>query len=135
MAPAQALAVLILSAIGFLHVFWAVRGKGVSGTVVPTVEGKLLFVPGRMATAWVGVGLLAVAAVLLDRMFKLSMLSASISKRICLLFALIFFLRAVGEFNYLGFFKRSRDTKFAYWDTRVFSPLSLLLAILMALSV
>lgn len=37
--------------------------------------------------------------------------------------------RAVGEFKYLGFFKRVRGTKFATLDTLVYSPLCLLLAV------
>jgi lipopolysaccharide/colanic/teichoic acid biosynthesis glycosyltransferase len=36
--------------------------------------------------------------------------------------------RAVGEFKYVGFFKRVRDSKFATLDTFVYSPLCLLLA-------
>jgi hypothetical protein len=37
--------------------------------------------------------------------------------------------RAVGEFKYVGFFKRVRGSKFARLDTLVYSPLCLLLAI------
>jgi hypothetical protein len=36
-------------------------------------------------------------------------------------------LRAVGEFRYVGLFKRVRGTKFAVLDTFVYSPLCLLL--------
>lgn len=42
----------------------------------------------------------------------------------------IFFLRAVGEFKLVGFFKRASDTPFAYWDTWLFSPLCLVIAII-----
>jgi hypothetical protein len=34
----------------------------------------------------------------------------------------------VGEFKYVGFFKRVRGTRFATLDTLVYSPLCLLLA-------
>jgi len=37
--------------------------------------------------------------------------------------------RAVGEFKYLGFFKRVRDSPFAKLDTLLYSPLCLLLAV------
>ncbi|MES2318120.1 MAG: DUF3995 domain-containing protein [Pseudomonadota bacterium] len=38
------------------------------------------------------------------------------------------FARGVGEFNYLGLFKRVRGSRFATLDTWVYSPLCLLLA-------
>ncbi|MEM6843120.1 MAG: DUF3995 domain-containing protein [Bacteroidota bacterium] len=37
----------------------------------------------------------------------------------------IFILRALGEFNYVGFFKRVKNTEFARADSRIFSPLCL----------
>jgi hypothetical protein len=36
--------------------------------------------------------------------------------------------RAVGEFKYVGFFKRVRGSRFATLDTWIYSPLCLLLA-------
>jgi len=36
--------------------------------------------------------------------------------------------RAIGEFKYVGFFKRVRGSRFATLDTFVYSPLCLLLA-------
>jgi hypothetical protein len=39
--------------------------------------------------------------------------------------AALFGARAIGERRYVGFFKRVRGTAFAWWDTRVFSPLSI----------
>ena len=41
------------------------------------------------------------------------------------LIATAFTLRAVGEFKYVGFFKRIRGTQFARMDTRFYSPLCL----------
>ena len=35
----------------------------------------------------------------------------------------MFAARAIGERRYVGFFKRVRTTEFAWWDTRVYSPL------------
>jgi hypothetical protein len=37
--------------------------------------------------------------------------------------------RAVGDFNYIGFFKRRRTTAFAGLDTRLYSPLALALGL------
>ena len=41
--------------------------------------------------------------------------------------------RAIGEFKYVGFFKRVRGSRFARLDTWIYSPLCLLLALGVAL--
>ena len=46
--------------------------------------------------------------------------------------ALTFAARAVGEFRYVGFFKRVRGTRFAQRDTWIFSPLCVLIALMAA---
>jgi len=43
-----------------------------------------------------------------------------------LLIAVAFFFRAVGDFNYVGFFKKVKNTGFAKRDNRYYSPLCLL---------
>lgn len=42
----------------------------------------------------------------------------------------IFILRAIGEFNYVGFFKKIKQTKFGKNDTKYYSPLCLTIGIL-----
>ena len=39
--------------------------------------------------------------------------------------ALVFALRAIGDFRYVGFFKSLGDDPFRTWDTWLFSPLCL----------
>jgi len=41
-------------------------------------------------------------------------------------------LRAIGEFKYLGFFKKIKNTEFAIADSKLFSPLSLAIGFLIA---
>ena len=48
---------------------------------------------------------------------------------LCYALALALFARAIGDFKYVGFFKRVRDSRFAGLDTLLFSPLCLLLAV------
>ena len=43
--------------------------------------------------------------------------------------AAAFALRTVGDLRYAGLFKRVRNTPFARWDTRLFTPLCALIAI------
>jgi hypothetical protein len=45
------------------------------------------------------------------------------------LLAALFLLRSVGEFRLVGFFKRVRGTDFAWWDTRLYSPLCLAMGV------
>lgn len=43
--------------------------------------------------------------------------------------AAVFLGRIVGDFRWFGLFKRMRGTAFAWWDTWLFVPLCLLLAL------
>ena len=43
--------------------------------------------------------------------------------------AVVLLARSIGDFRYIGFFKRVRDTRFAKLDTRIYSPIALLLGI------
>jgi hypothetical protein len=43
--------------------------------------------------------------------------------------AALFFLRAIGDFKLIGFFKQANDSGFAFWDTFLFSPLCLFIAV------
>jgi hypothetical protein len=45
------------------------------------------------------------------------------------LLALVFAVRAVGDFRYVGFFKALGDEPFRSWDTWLFSPLCLAIAV------
>ncbi|PTT14637.1 DUF3995 domain-containing protein, partial [Flavobacterium sp. HMWF030] len=47
----------------------------------------------------------------------------------------IFILRAIGDFNYVGFFKKHRNSEFALKDTKYYSPLCLLIGVLTLLVV
>ncbi|WP_373072949.1 DUF3995 domain-containing protein [Sulfurimonas sp.] len=44
----------------------------------------------------------------------------------------VFTLRSVGDFNMVGFFKKIKDTEFAIYDTKYFSPLCLILGVIFA---
>jgi hypothetical protein len=116
--------------LAFWHVCMAMGAmSGVSGAV-PSVDGKPLFVPSRRST-------LAVAAVL--SAFALLVAAAAnlvetgLPPRLlvwsCYALALGLLARAIGEFKYVGFFKRVRGSRFAVMDSLVYSPLSLALAV------
>ena len=116
------------------HVRMAVAPSSGESGAVPSVSGKPLFVPSARATLAVAVVLLLFACLVaamagfVDVGFPRRMLSW-----LCYALALGLLARAIGEFKYLGFFKRIRGSRFARLDTWVYSPLCLLLAVGVAL--
>ena len=93
-----------------------------------------MFVPSTAATIAVGV-VLALFALLVAATAGLVSLAVPRFVLIWLSYGLALGLlaRAVGEFKYVGFFKRVRDSRFAVLDTLFYSPLCLLLSIGVAL--
>jgi hypothetical protein len=96
---------------------------------VPSLGGRPLFVPSRKATVGVGVALLAFAALVASTGGLLPLgVPGIVLVGLSYALALGLLLRAIGEFRYVGFFKRVRGSRFATLDTLVYSPLCLLLA-------
>ncbi len=103
-------------------------GQGMSGAV-PSVSGKPLFVPSAAATLGVGIVLLVFACLVVA---TAGVIQVGLPERVlswaCYALSLGLLARAVGEFKYVGFFKRVRGSRFARLDTLLYSPLCLLLA-------
>jgi hypothetical protein len=118
---AGAAAVAILCALGVIHVYWAAGGTFGKSSTLPTANGKSVLRPTPLITVVVAAALFAMAALVFARMWLW-------------LTAGIFLLRAIGDFRYVGFFKRVRDSRFAKLDTMIYSPLCALLASLILLS-
>jgi hypothetical protein len=121
---------LVLVALGVLHIVWAFGGLTSRLAVVPERDGAPLFRPSRGASLAVALLLLVAAMLVMQQGGALPYLvPAPLATLGCWTIAMTFTARAVGEFRYLGFFKRVRGTRFARWDTRLFSPLCLALGI------
>ena len=102
--------------------------SGESGAV-PSVSGKPLFVPSAKATVGVAVVLLCFAGLVAATAGLVQLpVSQRILSTLCYVLALGLLARAVGEFRYVGFFKRVRGSRFARLDTLVYSPMCVLLA-------
>jgi hypothetical protein len=128
----SSLLVIIFVSIAVLHFYWAVGGRWAIEAVVPTNEnGKPVLKTSVAACLVVGVGLFAfalyylIAAGIID-----FILSGFILTALGWLLPSIFFLRAIGDFNYVGFTKKIKGTTFARLDTLYFAPLCLLIALL-----
>jgi hypothetical protein len=134
---AQIINTIIFLAISGLHFYWAIGailGKKMVGAlaVLPEMEGKPLFVPGAFATFIVAFGLFLFAKIssfgLID-VISFKYFSPIIPYGNLAIF-LIFMLRAIGDFRYVGFFKKNKTSKFAINDSKYYSPLCLLISIL-----
>lgn len=132
MKPILALiAILIFVLIAGIHFYWAFGGRRWTDLAVPSSSHqKPLFTPGPLATVVVGIGLILFAWILALKIGFLnnSLLSDQAITYSSLGVAIIFLLRAIGEFKYIGFFKKVKQTKFGQMDTLYYSPLCLIIS-------
>jgi len=135
---AGAVAVLILVALGGLHVFWAAGGKAGKKAAIPTLGGQPVLKPGALGTAGVAIVLFAMAVLLAVRIGLLSSPSSlwltNLVRVGSWLVAGVFALWAIGDFHYVGFFKSVRDSRFARFDTMLYSPFCAVLALLIGIA-
>jgi hypothetical protein len=121
----------IIAALSFLHIHWALGGSFGRKVTVPSIGGRRTFNPSPSGTMLIALALLLAMFTILG---QIGLLGRALPRWIfrwgTLSISLLFFLRAVGDFRMVGFFKRVRKTPFAYWDTRVFSPLCVVIALL-----
>ena len=125
------IAAILLLFISCVHVYWASGGSWGSVAAVPEKsDGEALFKPKAVGTVVVALLLLVACAALLTEGEVVDLLGRiGVSEAICIACAAVFFLRAVGDFNYIGFFKKIRLTAFGRNDTKFYSPMCLFLGI------
>ncbi|HSO96538.1 MAG TPA: DUF3995 domain-containing protein [Acidimicrobiia bacterium] len=120
-------AAAVLATLAAVHVYWALGGHRGGSAVIPTVEGRPMIAPGPAAT-FVVAGLLTVSAVLLVG-GGVGWSPRVVFRAGCGGVAVVLLARAVGDGRWIGFSKRVRDTAFARRDTRLYSPLCLVLGV------
>jgi len=120
---------LILSVLAGLHFYWAVGGQWGFAAALPTKEdGTRILNPKMFDTILVGLALLGFALFHPVRVGLLAFaLPAWLADSGLWVIGGIFMLRAIGDFNYVGFFKKRHNTPFAKNDNRFYSPLCLLI--------
>ncbi len=125
---------LVFVTLALWHLRMALWPTSDASSAVPSVGGKPLFVPSPWATGLVGVVLLLFACLVGATAGLVEIgIPVRVLSWLCDALALGLLARAIGEFKYVGFFKRVRDSKFARLDTLLYSPLCLLLAVGVAL--
>jgi hypothetical protein len=111
-----------------LHIYWALGGKRGADVIIPDVDGKKAFAPGKLITLLVASGLLLFSAISLSNTgFFNTWITPLFTRFGMWAISIIFLLRAVGDFNLIGFTKKVRNTNFANYDSRLYSPLCLYL--------
>ena len=120
----------VFALLGCWHLYWALGGEVMRAATLPTLNGKPTINPRPWLVTLVGVlllcmgGLVAATTGLVVVPFSPKLLSG-----FCNGLAAIFLIRAIGDFNLVGFFKRVRDSRFSRWDTFAYSPLCLALSV------
>ncbi|MEK5485126.1 DUF3995 domain-containing protein [Lysinibacillus sp. FSL M8-0355] len=121
---------IILLLLAFIHVYWAFGGKkGIIAVIPQDNHNQRQFTPGKWITLLVA-GCLFCACLILGIQSSLIPLIkqpklVSILSFFCFL---VFGLRAIGDFNYVGLFKKIRKTSFSKMDTIAYTPLCLFLS-------
>jgi hypothetical protein len=126
------------AAIAFIHVYWAFGGSFGGEAAIPRAPAIAdanpqmprppAFVPTRSATLLVAAALTGVALLVTVQAgwFDPAMPNEIVRAAIGVV-AAVMFLRAVGDFRLVGFFKRRTDSRFARLDTWFYSPLCVVL--------
>jgi len=115
-----------------IHFNWVFGGKWGFEKALPTKEnGERILNPKKLDSAIVGFGLILFGLVYL---LKSGLINFQIPNWILLygswIISAIFILRAIGDFKYVGFFKKIKNTEFAKADSRIFSPLCLTIGLI-----
>jgi len=125
----------LLAVLGVIHLYWAARGIKGRSVALPEKDGRPVMQPSRASTVAVAAGLFGGALTLLARLGLARLpVPPSWPRWGAWSLAALFGLRAIGEFRYVGLFKRVKGTPFARWDSRLFTPLCIVIAVGVALA-
>ena len=118
---------LIFTVLGAFHFYWLLGGLLGLKKAIPTKGATAnTFAIPKIATLFVGLVLVSFGLMYL---LKTGLITIDIPDWLTTygywFIPVIFILRAIGEFNYVGFFKKIKNTEFAKADSKVFSPLCL----------
>ena len=122
---------IIFLSLGIIHFYWAKGGKWGFKNAIPTKEnGNLVMNPKTIDSIMVGIYLTSIAVFYLLQIDFFKIYFPFWTIYVSWIVPAIFFLRAIGDFKYVGFFKKIRTTLFSKWDTQLFSPLCLTISLI-----
>ena len=119
---------ILFGFLALLHIYWALGGTlGFEKSIPVQPDGNALFRPGPAVTLLVAAILLMIAAYFLGG-WALMHDFRNLWSVPGWMIGIAFLLRSMGEFKYVGFFKKVRGSDFARMDTFIYSPLCLLIS-------
>jgi len=122
---------LIFAVLGGFHFYWFFGGVWGLEHVIPAKDKVSSLSIPKFATLIVGLVLVLFGLVYF---IKSGLTNVQIPNWVTnygyWIIPSIFILRAIGEFNYVGFFKKVKNTEFAKADSKIFSPLCLIIGII-----
>jgi hypothetical protein len=120
---------LILLTLSILHAYWGFGGRWGWNEALPERDGVKVLEPHAVDCFVVAVGLLAFAGL---HLHHIGLLPVSLPNWLSIyglwIIASLFLVRVIGDFRYVGLFKRVLDSRFATLDTRFYIPLCLVLS-------
>lgn len=125
------IAIGVLWIIALFHVYWAFGGRLGVSVVIPskTASQHTAFQPKMPVTLLVALLLLCASGLIAVQAGYIQSLQATrLSSIACFIGAIIFLIRAIGDFRYVGFFKKIKHSRFAKYDSWLYSPLCLFLS-------
>jgi hypothetical protein len=126
--------VTVFAVISLIHVYWAFGGEWAAVAAVPQVpvEGGVRLRPAFKPRGWitlvVAAALLLIALLVCLRVgWWVPQVHHQVLQWVISAIALLLFARAIGDSELVGFFKEVKGSRFARWDTWVYSPLCIVL--------
>jgi hypothetical protein len=125
---------LILTAIALLHFYWGVGGTWAASAALPKhPDGRVVFTPGTGPCFAVTGAVGAVAYLCLARVGIVPAGGMAPHLRAGLLMVSgVFAFRSIGDFRYVGFFRKIRGTDFSRLDRFYYTPLCVILSVALA---
>ncbi|TCZ78124.1 DUF3995 domain-containing protein [Paenibacillus albiflavus] len=121
----------ILFLLSGIHLYWMAGGRRGALAAIPSKGSELLFRPTNVATGIVA-GALALAGwfvLELGEVVEWLLFPDWVFIYGGWVLSAVFIIRAIGDFRWIGFFKKQKGTLFAKWDTMLYSPLCLFIGI------
>ena len=124
--------ILVFLVLSGIHWNWVFGGTWGFDKAIPTdLDGNKILNPKKIESSIVALGLFAFATYYFLISDFISIESPKwISIYMGWVISSIFILRSIGDFKYVGFFKKIKTTNFSRSDSKLFSPLCLLIGLI-----
>lgn len=126
--PNIILIIISLIVAGF-HILWGIESRGTRKVIPEDDDFRPIFSPTPFACFLMAFAFIILALFSLAKYVNFP-LPHLVDAYGTYAVAIVFFLRAIGDFNYMGIFKKKYKSEFAHHDTYFFTPLCIIVGIL-----